>query len=417
MGIARLLLWSVLVGAAAAAPGSLARAAEAGIRIESVAIEGNDRTRDTTIVELLPRRMPALYTREELVELERRLNNLEIFDRVTVEHEGTELRITVREKWTLIPEVDFSSGETFEDARFLVGATEYNFLGTANQLRLSAFREERGFGAAVEYDEHPFRRRWSFVSGLVAASASYRFENGSSWNSLRSEGVAGFTSPPVLSDNVNVQLGAYYGYEATSDRVLTNVPARAHSAGTLVTLFYNRYEFHDLAPSGVKVEVKTGAGALASAAPLQPRVDAEVELIAALPLAKYTVFMTRVASGVATRGNANFSFLIGSIKGVRGLDDTLYRPWTYGFANLELRQAIPIAERWALQGVLFTDGAGFERITENGGRGEGALAASAGVGVRVVPTWLARIVVRGDVSYLFAPERRPYFQFGLAQYF
>ncbi len=412
----------VVFGAALVALSTLASPAAATaddtFRLDHLELRGNARTRVETIEDLLPRRMPAVYTNDELRELERRVNNLEIFDEVTVTRRGDVLAVKVREKWTLIPNVELSTGNTAEDLRALVGATEYNVLGTANQLSLRAFRAERGWGAGIGYREHEFRRRhWALGVEGGASTASYRFENGSAWNAFRTYEEVTFTSPPIVSPSLNVRAGGFHSYEASYDRILTDVPGRAHSAGTILSVVFNRYEFRDLVPRGLKAEVTAGTGFLSAGDLVQPRHYVEGNAVLAIPVAKYTVLMGRVAFGALTRGNANFSYLVGSIEGVRGLEDNLYRNWLQVFSNVELRQGLPIARRWALQGIVFVDGAVFERFDENGRAADGVAAVSTGIGARLVPTWLASFVLRADVAYLVTPTTRPFVQLGLKQYF
>src|SRR5687767_7964136 len=80
--------------------------------------------------------------------------------------------------------------------------------------------------------------------------------------------------------------------------------------------------------------------------------------------------MNGVAEAVNDSGNPNHSLLIGTIAGVRGLSDNLYRNQTQAYTNLELRHAIPLAPRWALQGVVFSDFGTFQSFTEDGRRRE-----------------------------------------------
>ena len=137
----------------------------------------------------------------------------------------------------------------------------------------------------------------------------------------------------------------------------------------------------------------------------------------AQPLARYTVFTARVVGAVSTRGNANFSQVVGSLAGVRGLEDGLFRTWLQTYGNFELRQALPFAERWAIQGVLFSDVAAFEQIDAGGARGRTGSACSVGVGARVIPTWLANVMLRLDLARLLSPNQSWFLQFGLNQYF
>jgi len=147
-----------------------------------VSVTGNGRTRRENLLELLPRKPPAKFTEAELVEFERRVGNLAIFDQVKVDRNGSTLNVELREKWTLIPTVEFSGSQTFADAYALVGVTEYNAFGTGNQLALQVFREQRGWGTVIAYAEHPYRRlRWAFDVAGSASTARFRFEDGSSW--------------------------------------------------------------------------------------------------------------------------------------------------------------------------------------------------------------------------------------------
>lgn len=394
---------------------SLARAATQVV--ERTEIAGIAKTRENTILELLPRRLPAVLTDEDVAELERRINNLAVFDDVVVERRGPVLRIVVREKWTLVPSVDFASGETLADSYAMLGLTEYNFLGTANQAELKVSREQRGFGIAGRYEEHVFRRsRWSFGGDGSFSTARYRFEDGNGWRSTAAQTSVWFTSPP-LGDYAQWILALEYGRELIDDVQGTTRPPDSHTIRSYMGLTWNQFRWKDLVPRGVRADLFVGTGMLVGPAVAQPRHSVESSMTAALPLGTTTVLMTRVAGAAFTRSNPNFSALLGSISGVRGLEDSLYRNWIQAFANVELRQSVRIAKRWALQGVVFVDGAGFERLTASGDRGKLLGAFATGIGARVVPTWLAGIVLRVDASRLYAPEARWFYQLGFSQYF
>lgn len=385
--------------------------------IERTEIVGIAKTRESTILELLPRRPPAMFSDEEIAELERRINNLAVFDDVTVERRGAVLHIAVREKWTLVPTVDFSSGETLADAYAMLGLTEYNFLGTANQAEVKLSREQRGFGIAGRYEEHVFRRgRWSFGADGSFATARYRFEDGNGWRSTAGQTSVWFTSPP-LGDFAQWMLALEYGREVIDDVQGTTQPPDSHTVRSYMGVMWNQFRWKDLVPRGVRGDVFVGTGMLVGTDRAQPRHSVESSAVAALPLGPTTVLMARVSAAAFTRGNPNFSLLLGSISGVRGLEDSLYRNWIQAFANVELRHSIRIAKRWALQGVVFADGAGFERMTATGDRGDVLGAFATGIGARVVPTWLAGIVLRADAARLFAPDQRWFYQLGLSQYF
>ncbi len=402
-------------GAARAAAGPAKRAT----RIEVVVVTGNTRTRRETLLELLPRRPPAEFSDAELSEFERRVGNLSIFDRVQVERHGRTLNVELREKWTLIPDFDFASSQTLADSYALVGVTEFNAFGTGNQLALHVYREQRGWGTVIAYTEHTYRReRWSLDLAGSASTARFRFDDdGSGWLSSQFGLAGGFTSPPWLSDHLSYHAGGYYFRELISDSVGSQLPPSSHALGTAMAFTWDDYHWADFTPRGVRADLQLSVGAFLGTPVAQPRHVAQLALILAQPVARYTVLTARVVGAVSTRGNAGFSQLLGSLAGVRGLEDGLFRNWLQSYGNLELRQALPLADRWALQGVLFGDVAAFEQIDASGARGRMGSAYSTGLGARVIPTWLASVVLRLDLARLLSPSQSWFLQFGLNQYF
>jgi hypothetical protein len=123
------------------------------------------------------------------------------------------------------------------------------------------------------------------------------------------------------------------------------------------------------------------------------------------------------AEAVNNSGNPNHSLLIGSIAGIRGLSDNLFRNRAQAYSNLELRHAVPLAPRWALQGVLFSDFGAFQSFRDDGKTRDWRGAISIGAGLRLVPTFLANTLLRVDFAQLFAPSPNSYIQVGITQYF
>ena len=143
------------VSVATAQPAAVA----AEIPVDAVEIRGVKRTRPSTVLSLLPRDPPAGFSADEIAELERRLNNLGIFDAVAVRIEGRRLIVELREKWTLIPDVELSTGRTFADTYVSLGLTEFNLAGTAASLGATASWEERGPNGSVTWSEHEYNPR------------------------------------------------------------------------------------------------------------------------------------------------------------------------------------------------------------------------------------------------------------------
>jgi len=125
----------------------------------------------------------------------------------------------------------------------------------------------------------------------------------------------------------------------------------------------------------------------------------------------------RSSLAVAAAGNPNHSILIGSIAGVRGLTDNLFCNRAQAYTNLELRHAVPLASRWALQGVLFSDLGTFQSFTQDGNVRGWKGAVSVRAGFRIVPTFLSNTLFRMNLARLLAPTSNSLVQVVTTQYF
>lgn len=410
--------------------------------VRELAFEGLEATQPATVAALLPRSLPSSYAPLELAELERRLNNLGIFDAVAVSCNGPTLVVRVREKWTLVPNVALSTGKTFADTYALLGVTEYNFLGTANQVAFSVFRQRRGFGANIGFNGHDYQRHgWSLGAELSVSTAAFRFEaddeaSASDASSTPAEASASDEefdpdeswrttsvtlelsgrSPP-LADYFNYVAGFYGSSETVHDVRAPAPPPSTWVLQSFLAFTFDAYEWHDLVPSGVQSSLWFSIGGLFGEERPEPRHNAEWYFRGALPLSSHAALIGRIETVVGTRGNANYGFVIGSVGGVRGLPDATYYNWAQVLTNVELRQSFRLWPRWAAQAVAFADAAAFEQMTAEGGRGEKNGALSLGAGARVVPTWISSLIFRVDVARLLAPETAWFAQLGLNQYF
>jgi len=109
--------------------------------------------------------------------------------------------------------------------------------------------------------------------------------------------------------------------------------------------------------------------------------------------------------------------LIGSITGIRGLPDNLFRDRAQFYSNVELRHAVPFAPRWSLQGVVFSDFGSFQPFADDGTVRSWKGAVNIGGGLRLVPTFLTNTLLRVDFAQLFTPFVTSHVQIGITQYF
>jgi hypothetical protein len=384
--------------------------------ISSLRVEGNAKTRPSTFRSLLPRDLPAALSAAEVLEFERRVRNLEIFDAVDVHVDGAELVVVVREKWTLIPSLELSTGKTLSDTSIELGVTEFNFLGTGDALGGSVSYEQRGPNGEVVWDEHAYNpRRGAFGIQGGYYSSSLRFDSGEAWYRDRAGAEIAWRLPYGYDTPVRFALEMSVFHERVSRREGGAEVPSGLEIGTNLNITWDRYTWNDLAPSGYAVRIEAGPGIFVSA--MQPRHALEGGAKAAWAITETTVLTGQVTYEAVSAGNANHSALLGSVKGVRGLDDAFHRNHAQGVANIEARQAWRFASRWALQGAVFGDAASFAPFDARGRSHGFTSALSVGAGARLIPTFLAGLLLRVDLARLLHPTERWFVQFGLSQYF
>jgi outer membrane protein assembly factor BamA len=409
----RLLALCVMWSIAAAAR------ADAAPQPQLVVVHGLSRTRLDTVLELLPREPPAAYSDVELIEFERRLANLGIFDLVRVTRSITGVEVELREKWTLIPMFDLSTGSTWRDTYVSLSATEYNLLGRALLLTAAAWHEARGWNGSLmlaEHGYHPTRGAWNGL--LEYATSEYWFDDSDDAWSVIGPGVTlTWQAPLPHGTRIAYSFGVAYRYEHNLDAISRVKPHDGnHFNGELMAL-WESLRWSDYAPHGMRFRLKLMPGMFLSSHEPAPRMAAEGGVLLAYAFNDVSVLLGQVESAIMNRGNPNFSFLLGSFGGVRGLQDAAYHTWASAVLNVELRYAVRFAERWALQGVLFCDAAVFDRVDSHGRDAAAGWAANSGVGLRLIPSFLAEVVLRVDAGRAFWPEPSYFWQWGLSQYF
>jgi hypothetical protein len=391
----------------------------ANYTIETLRSEGLERTAPETIVELLPRPLPASFTGAELVELRRRVKNLALFDQVDVDAAGTTLLVRVRRKFTISPIVDLSTGKTLTDSKVTLGVVQHDVDGHGTRLGGKASYSERGLNFTVWLHEHPYRpRSWAREQDLYYAGSGFRFEGadaGHTWQRNRFGAEVEFLSPSLYTTKwrYEFQLNAYQ--ETLTAASGPSQPRDGTYLGTTSELVYDRYTWNDLTPRGFRAALELRPGIFVGAA--EPRHEIRAKAIAGVPLGNSTVLMFNTSASAVNSGNPNHSALLGSQAGVRGLPDSLYRNRSQAYANLELRHAVEIAHRWYVQGVLFTDAAVFEPMDARGSSTSGMTAWSTGAGLRLLPTALVDTLLRVDVARVHHPLTAWFAQFGINQYF
>lgn len=388
------------------------------VSIGTVHIEGLIHTEQDTILRLLPRPLPAEFTRAEIEEFERRVRNLSLFDRVQVTRNNHTLEVDAQEKITLAPILNFTSGTSAKDLTATIGLVEYNLFGTGTQLGGQFNYSQRGPNVDLWLSQHAFEpNRWAKeIKGSYNVNGIRFAESTSTWTRNRIGTELELKGPYDYRSPLRYEVVLKVYRELVEDLKAERRPPDGYYVGLIPELTWDQYHWHDLVPSGYRIALELRPGFLFGAN--QPRHEAKVRYLHGIPLGSTTVLMLNsVAEAVNNSGNPNHSVLIGSITGVRGLSDNLYRNRAQAYTNLELRHAISVAPRWAVQGVLFSDFGTFQSFTEVGTIRHWQGAVNVGTGIRIIPTFLSNTLLRVDVAHLFSPTHNTLLQIGITQYF
>ena len=386
--------------------------------INAVHIEGLIHTKQETITRLLPQPLPAEFTRTEVEEFERRVRNLSLFDHVQVTREGQTLTVDAQEKVTLAPILNFTSGTSIKDLNATIGLMEYNLFGTGTQLGGQFNYSQRGPNVELWLSQHAFEPgRWAQeIKGFYNVKGIRFVDSTSTWTRNRFGGEFELKGPYRYGSPLRYEVVVKFYRELVEDEKGSQRPPAGYYVGLIPELTWDKYHWHDLVPSGYRISLELRPGFFFSAN--QPRHEAKLRYLQGIPFGSTTVLMLNsVAEAVNNSGNPNHSLLIGSISGVRGLSDNLYRNRAQAYTNLELRHGISVAPRWAVQGVLFSDFGAFQSFTEEGTLRSWLGAVNIGAGIRIVPTFLSNTLLRVDVAQLFSPSHNTLLQIGITQYF
>ena len=386
--------------------------------IDTVHIEGLIHTKLDTILRLLPRSLPAEFTRAEVEEFERRVRNLSLFDRVQVTRDGPIVTVDVEEKVTLAPILNFTSGSSVKDLNATVGLVEYNLFGTGTQLGGQFNYSQRGPNVDLWLSQHAYEPgRWAKeIKGSYNVNGIRFADSTSTWTRNRIGTELELKGPYTYGSPLRYEVVVKFYRELIDDEKGAQRPPEGYYVGVIPELTWDKYQWHDLVPSGYRIGLALRPGFFFGAN--QQRHEVELSYLQGIPLTSTTVLMINsVAEAVNNSENPNHSVLIGSVAGVRGLSDNLYRNRAQAYTNLELRHAIQVAPRWAIQGVLFSDFGTFQSFTDEGNLRDWRGAVNVGTGVRIVPTFLSNTLLRVDVAHLFSPNPNSLIQFGITQYF
>ena len=386
------------------------------IRLADSRVEGVQRTRPEAILDLLPRPLPAELSQAELSEFERRVRNLSLFDHVRVEVREQTLVIEVREKFTLAPILQFTSGSTPQDLNATGGLVEYNIDGGGTALGALFNYSQRGPNLEVWLSQHAYSpNRWAKEIKGAYNNNGIRFaDSATAWDRRRMGGEFELKAPYWYGSPLRFEMVAKVYREEIHEAKGARPPDGTY-VGLIPEVTWDQYHWHDLVPKGYRLSLELRPGYFLG--PNQNRHEGRLKYLQGVPLGEMTVLMINATAEAVNAGNANHSLLLGSQVGIRGLSDNLLRNHAQAYANVEFRHAVQVAPRWAIQFVGFSDFGAYQTFTEDGKVKSWRGAVSVGGGGRLIPTFLSNTLLRVDYARLMEPVPNALLQIGITQYF
>ncbi len=228
------------------------------MHIEQVYIDGLMHTKRETIIRLLPRPLPGVFTRSEIGEFERRVRNLSLFDHVLVARTEDTLNVTVQEKITLAPILTFTSGSSLKDLNATVGLVEYNLFGTGTQLGGQFNYSQRGPNVDVWLSQHGFEPgRWAKeIKGSYNVNGIRFADSMSSWNRNRFGGEFEVKGPYRYGSPLRYEVVLKAYREVVEDVKSAQRPPNGYYVGLVPELTWDKYHWHDLVPRGYRIALE-----------------------------------------------------------------------------------------------------------------------------------------------------------------
>jgi hypothetical protein len=406
---------------------AIVAASVATCEVDRLELSGFSAVKPVVVDELLPRALPTCLREEELAELERRVWSLGLFDDVKVERRGRVVRVTVREKWTLIPIPDFGTAKRLVDSYGSLTLTEANLAGRAVECDAWVAYYARAWSGQAWCGEHQAHARQVSFEGSAGLGGTGMFFDDSprSWERRQ------------VGASIGVRLPFWYGsqwrfslsVEGSHERAIGDVPANLARSGVQLgwgaKAIWDRFSWNDLTPSGHRFVISGRPGVFLRSGRDRPRHALSSQWLSAWAFGGRAVVLLNAVAEAASPGDPNHGYLLGSVPswrsfligGIRGLSDYVNHDAFHAYANLEGRVALQLGKRWYLQGVAFADGGALSRIGAEGEVQPMRGALSLGVGLRVLPTFLTWIAPRIDAGRAFAPAPSWFFLAGLSQYF
>lgn len=413
---------------------------DAPLVVETVEIEGLDRTKPYVVEREFEFEVGATTSHEEIEATLRRLRNLEMVGDVNHELRSlgpeldepgepvggpVELHLEFEERWTLLPITNFRrSGDV---TLLRLGAYDTNLLGHYLEFG-AAFERLAGVNAGEAWFRNPrlFHRRIDAgVEGAYRNRLYTLYDDGGDIEGgflLRQfAGVvdADYELLPWLRSGLRLEVAdAAPGLDVVSDEIRRaqeerGLPPQTRLVRPGVTVQLGRLDQYGHHMDGAVARVRVD-GAHRRLLSTESFVAIENEIIAARTLFRESHVAARFLTGATGAQALHNQFFVGGLDELRGFRDMRFRGAYRWTANLEYRLPSIMTDWVVVQHAIFADAA-----TAGPDPGDlwGLSGSSIGGGIRLLSPKIHGLVLRLDYAYSLNGDGDAPWSFGGEQFF
>lgn len=408
---------------------AFSQGASSGQKLSAIRIEGLTTTKDDVVLRELELKSGDVITPAAAKEAVQRVRNMGIFTDVdgAVDDNGV-FRITLKERWTLIPIAKFASGGGVN--QFIFGVFNSNLLGMYREAGAQYERLGEADSGVIWYKDPWFagnrygidlqlwntnRLRTKYEPRATTPVIKTGF--------LQTRRKAYLAVPKQITDRIELKPFIEYNNDEFSIRYLTpEVEAKVTATGlppqTEVILYglqasFGKINYNNWLQDGISLQLVPKFADVRTPGLKDFYVASSNFLYFRTVLGDHT-FACRAATGSTDTEVLQYWNYFGGLGDIRGFADNRFAGRAYWLANSEWRLPFYRTDQVVLQQVTFFDSVA---TSEDYSQLTSASGTSIGLGVRLIAPKIYRLVARLDIAKPVVRKDEMPVSFGVQQFF
>jgi outer membrane protein assembly factor BamA len=393
-----------------------------------VLIKGNTKTLDQVILNQSKLSDKDFISDDDISVAKRRLINTGLFSNVNILKNNHQVIIEVKERWTTIPILKFSSGGGVGQValglydpniagKYIEAGGQYTRLGKTNSgvawLKIPNISNSNWGLDFQLWKTNRLRTKYDQGSDTPLVKTGFLQTRDKFYSAISYEFTEWFTGKVSYEFNNDEFSDKLVPVEAIDQIQSSGLPPRSK-----VHLIGVEFNYGNLIDSGTLQEGMT-ASVLANAAfsegsNVNNFFAGEFNFLFYKTILDKSTFAFRFNSGLTNTNVLQYWYYIGGLNKIRGFADNRFAGRYFWLANTEFRHPFITRSSFSLQAVTFVD---ITTSAEAIGSISSLQAASFGGGLRIILPKLYRFVLRIDYAKPIKKEDDNVLSFGVQQFF